>query len=763
MTTTGDASPEFSPRYLLWVIFRHKWKVLSCFALLMGGVLAATALRTDTYRSEAKLLIQVGRESVSLDPTASTGQMVDIRQDRSQELNSELAILQSPDLCREVVRTLGPAALLEAQDDPAAPGGSGEPGGTSSGVRGLLAEAGRLAGALKDRARAALGPLLGSRHAPELTTEDLAFAALRSNLAVKLLPDSSVLAVSFDGPTPALAQRVVAMLIDGYLEKHIEVHTTPGSYQFFSEQSQHFEQELQRSEEELRDLKNQSGVSEIEQQRTRLLEQLSTLERGLGENQAAFAASQAKVRTLGELLDGVPEKLVTQEVTTPTSTLQDVLRQRILDLRIEEQTLLRDFTENSLRVTTVREQIAAAEELLGRSASASTAVTEGLSSAHQNLQVALLEEQAQLASLQGRQAVLEQQRTALMAELSSLNDHEVAIARLLRRIKNQEESYQRYTESFEQARVDQALQMQKISNVRLLQPATLPLEDNGPGRAFLLGLGAVLSALASLALAFVCEQLDQSIKTPSDARAHLRLTTLASIPRRRALGQRRLRKALASGERHHANGHLTPTPEFMELKDLLLAMSTSEDLGSLVLGVTSAQPGEGASTVSAELALALARQADGPVLLVDTVFAHPSAHQEFHLAPAPGLAECLDESAPPNFQASPVRNLWVLTAGQGSPSESALLTGRRFEALLHSWKRAYPFVVIDLPAVGEPAGGVRLASLCDAALLVVQADGHRWQVVEHARARLEQAQANVLGVVLNKRRFPLPRWVYRAL
>ena len=83
--------------------------------------------------------------------------------------------------------------------------------------------------------------------------------------------------------------------------------------------------------------------------------------------------------------------------------------------------------------------------------------------------------------------------------------------------------------------------------------------------------------------------------------------------------------------------------------------------------------------------------------------------------------------------------------------------------LINLLKKDYDCIVLDLPAVNEAGYSARLASLCDNISLIVDAEHSHREVVKQAKKKLTQLNANVLGVVLNKRRFPIPEWIYRAL
>jgi uncharacterized protein involved in exopolysaccharide biosynthesis len=104
--------PEKSLRDVYTVIFRHKTKVLWFFFSLMATLIVGTLLAANIYQSTAKLMVRLGRESVSLDPTATTGKMINISTDSETQINSELEILNSRELAERVVDALGVQIIL---------------------------------------------------------------------------------------------------------------------------------------------------------------------------------------------------------------------------------------------------------------------------------------------------------------------------------------------------------------------------------------------------------------------------------------------------------------------------------------------------------------------------------------------------------------------------------------------------------------------------------------------------------------------------
>ncbi|MDY0040415.1 MAG: Wzz/FepE/Etk N-terminal domain-containing protein, partial [Desulforhabdus sp.] len=102
--------PKFTEKTLrdaYFVLFRNKNKIMLCFAAVVLTVAIGTFFSPRIYQSDAKLMLRLGRESVSLDPTATIGQIAHIGQNRETEINSELEILNSRELAEKVVDAIG--------------------------------------------------------------------------------------------------------------------------------------------------------------------------------------------------------------------------------------------------------------------------------------------------------------------------------------------------------------------------------------------------------------------------------------------------------------------------------------------------------------------------------------------------------------------------------------------------------------------------------------------------------------------------------
>jgi len=159
-----------------------------------------------------------------------------------------------------------------------------------------------------------------------------------------------------------------------------------------------------------------------------------------------------------------------------------------------------------------------------------TDVTTAVNPTHQQLDLALISERAHLSSLEAKARVVKEQLNAARSEIKVINDTEVRIVNLQRKLALEDAKYRRYSENREQARIDQALETKKISNISMIQQASASQKPVKPKKARNLAVGFFLAVLGGLGLAFFSEYLDHSIRSPEDIEEDLKLQLLASIP-----------------------------------------------------------------------------------------------------------------------------------------------------------------------------------------------------------------------------------------
>ena len=169
-----------------------------------------------------------------------------------------------------------------------------------------------------------------------------------------------------------------------------------------------------------------------------------------------------------------------------------------------------------------------------------------------------------------------------------------------------------------------------------------------------------------------------------------------------------------------------------------------------VYAVTSAEVGDGKSTVISNLAISFA-QAEKKVLLVDADMRRPVQFQNFNLnKKQTGLSELLSGIAKydESILSNPFPSLFVLTSGCIPPNPSELMLSPKFESLVEQWKKEFDIIFIDLPPVGIVSDPLSVASFVDGYVFVVMANKTDGRHLNAAIETLEQINAKVLGTVI---------------
>ncbi|MBN1884677.1 MAG: CpsD/CapB family tyrosine-protein kinase [Candidatus Krumholzibacteriota bacterium] len=174
--------------------------------------------------------------------------------------------------------------------------------------------------------------------------------------------------------------------------------------------------------------------------------------------------------------------------------------------------------------------------------------------------------------------------------------------------------------------------------------------------------------------------------------------------------------------------------------------------------VTSAHRGEGKSTVASHLALTVARFRGKKSLIIDADLRRPRLHQVFQVPREPGLLECLAGEADPldTIKDTPIENLKVIPAGRRIKSPAHLFEGDVLSEILEKVKFYHDVVIVDSAPVIPVSDPMLIASEVDGVILVLLAGRTPRNVALRAKNILLDAEANLLGVVVNNLSEVLP-------
>jgi Mrp family chromosome partitioning ATPase len=202
---------------------------------------------------------------------------------------------------------------------------------------------------------------------------------------------------------------------------------------------------------------------------------------------------------------------------------------------------------------------------------------------------------------------------------------------------------------------------------------------------------------------------------------------------------------------------------FANVYDNLMLASREVSIKSVL--VCAADPGEGATTVALGLGLAAAAKQDRPVLLIDGNFYDPCICQALRLTDSYGLGELVAgrvESHQAVIQRA-VSGLHAMGPGIMPPNHVIDLEPPKFSSLMNRLAEDYALVIVDGPPVNQYPESVLYSSQVDQALLVVYSGVTRVPVISKAISKLMAGTCKKVDILLNRRIFPIPGWIYNRL
>ncbi|MFK7734809.1 MAG: GumC family protein [Pirellulaceae bacterium] len=735
-------SPRWSVRmghanlgHYLEIPLMHKRLVLGCFiaSLFLGWL--GLLFWPRKYESESKLVVKVGRESVSLDPTATTSQTLMLQKTQEEEINSALEVLSSRQVAEQTVESLGAGNVIE----------------------GVLPEvSGGEASALQDVVEAVTGYAKGAAFVvlyalgikDDISDRELAVREVQGSVDIFAPKKSTVITVHAESKTPEMAQAIARQVVDGFLDQHRRVSQTEGSREFFLQQSNTVEQEVQAWMKKRSSFMKERNIVSIDANRALLKEQLTSLDRDSASAKEEYEKAQAESKDILEKLSSTDDEIVASRLGGSDMTWSG-MRQKVYELEIQEKRYSSLYTDEHELLVQTREQLEGAREILGKMQSERTDSSTTPNPAKKRMEEELQKQQTKMVGLESALGEIQRQRSVTEAGISELLEFERLMVEMDREISIKEGSLRLLRSKLEEARVIEALQQQHISNISVFQPATFVERPVSPQKKLLVAGFAFLGLCTGLGLAFLKNISNSRLRSPGDIENQLDVPVIAVVPESRKLSHSR-QAVFRDKQINHAVRRL--------VSDILLGHASVSGR-AYTLGVVSVGEGAGSTTLASQLALVSSDECDLKTIIVDADSRRRSLSKSFGLNGAPGLIELVsgDASHDECLQQGNRSKLGIIacssmhndTRMQNRPGELA--------AALSAYRGSCDLLVVDLPPADQPDHATGLAAHLDGLLLVVESEETEAVEAERVVNRLLATEANLLGVVLNKQRRYLPK------
>jgi len=585
---------------------------------------------------------------------------------------------------------------------------------------------------------------------------------LRDQLNVSLVRGANILNVAYRSRDPRAAAAVVRSLLSAYLAFMDRLHrsTAREILEILTRDKSKLEEQLRRKEAELVQTRSRAGELVIRDAQDglsvvvkRALELNSALTEAIEdrlEAEAQYRAVDQAVRNGEDLqqyvfsiMDSVGRQVLLQRLGLDPGDTYTVSRmnEQLLQNTARLKTLLQRYGPAHHEVQEAQERIRIAEEYLRNRHRNQLAQLRQISDrelrpvliqmARQRLEQARQHEQAVR-----RQYEVEMQRAiALDRDNTELTNLELDLDRLrryydavLQRIKD----------------VDLGEQNGMVRTAVLTQPE-VPTAPVSPRLVVVAFLAVTLGLAVGLAVVYVQDLLDDRFRSPEELQLQLGVSLLALLQEFEPLAERGI------GALHaHVRPDAVETEAFRTLRTAL-SLARGQ-VRSLV--ISSSEPGDGKTTVSANLAAVYA-QAGKRTLLVDADMRRPGLTPLLDLKGPKGLSGVLRHEAPvPDVVSEHIRpdvlpNLDVLPAGPRPTNPAELLATDRFHELLAWAETVYDQVIIDSPPA-MVADAAIIGRLVDGLVLVMQPEKNPRRMVTRIVESLSSLEIKILGVVVNR-------------
>ncbi|OYE03273.1 GumC family protein [Nostoc sp. 'Peltigera membranacea cyanobiont' 232] len=580
--------------------------------------------------------------------------------------------------------------------------------------------------------------------------------ALQKSLTLKIVGGTDVLKITYSSHDPEEAAAVVNTVMNLYLENDILTNRSEAAAtrQFMAKQLPKTQAAVNNAEVALRIFKQKHQIADLSEETKSAVATIGNLDNEMNTVKAQLDEINAQTNELRQKVELNSQQAIAVSALSQSPAVQGVLvqlQETDRQLAIERSRFLDDnpvIINLEAKKANLKSLL---QQQIGQTIGNQTQVPQSL------LQIGELRQGLIQNFLQS-----EIQRFGLTKRLSSLynsrSSYEQRVKLIPQLAQNQRELERKVevAESTYQTLLKKVQELQLVENTntassRIIAQALVPKDPIVVKKIIVLVLGVMFGLFFATTTVLFLAMRDKSLKTLREVRDVFGYTLLGIVP----LSVKKVRSRYSNLELPTQTVAVRDTPYSLtsEMYRMIQAnlkfLSSDKALKTIV--VTSAVPKEGKSTVSANLAAAIA-QLGRQVLLIDADMRVPSQHHFWQLSNAVGLSEVLVGQVEFNMAISKVMdNLDVLTAGVRPPNPLALLDSKRMASLIEnsSSQHNYDVVIIDAPPLLLAADALTLSQMTDGILLVARPGVIDSNSAAAAQEMLERSSYNVLGLVVN--------------
>jgi len=353
--------------------------------------------------------------------------------------------------------------------------------------------------------------------------------AWQDSLSVQQVQGTDIARLSVQSNNPEKAAIFLNTLVEVFQERtqHMNQESAKAARDFVAQQLAIAEERLRESENALLEYKETNGMIEPSAETKARIEKLSDIDRLLSQTEVELQAANSEQQKLQEIAKEIDPTLVTS-TTLVNNPLVQQQKMILSQLEIDLAAALKQCTENHPTVIGLRAQIAEVSAKLAEEVERIVgSETMSLNPIYQDLTRDLVSSQAAIVGLEAKVAALVNSRNAIEAELASIPEKEIAIARLERNQRVNEELYVMLRSKYEEMRISEAM---KVSGIHVVDEAIVPTVPVKPRKLLNTAIGGILGFFVAVGITFILEQMDTTFKTVEEVERVVSAPVLGTIP-----------------------------------------------------------------------------------------------------------------------------------------------------------------------------------------------------------------------------------------
>ncbi|MCX6344188.1 MAG: polysaccharide biosynthesis tyrosine autokinase [Armatimonadetes bacterium] len=555
------------------------------------------------------------------------------------------------------------------------------------------------------------------------------------------MPDTDIIRITARAYTPAAAARFANSIANTYFNRDLLKNTqaTRKARQTAEARMKIAETALTAANNALTDFKQLSGFISPDTQLGRMVERSAELSMSLDQAKAQAAADEQSVSSMQKQLAAQGQTVETSRNLMLNPRITAILT-RIDTLNSERISILQEFTPESPEVARIDDSIRQEEARLKEMAeNVVESKTLSRNPVRDTLITTYASSIAALAASSARERATQAESYELQQTLQQLPAQERQYLDLAQEASIAKSTFEMLANKYRTLLLSEQTIMPKGM---LISAARMPSSPQYPEKKSVLMVFVLLGVMAGIAAALGADRLDQRTHNRQTIERILGLETLAMLPDI----PRRSPKILSIDGQN---------PILLEKYRMLrnsINLSTSDE-SPRIIAVSSPSVGDGKSTVSINLAAAMAL--DGKrTLLVDADTRNPSLHKLLSTANDIGLIDVLRGELDLDEAAIPARidNVSFLPVGKFAKDSPELLNSTNGREAFKKMRVKYDIVILDCPPSAGLGDMQIISTIADAVLLVVSIRSAIKPHLKTAAKFLEQAGANLIGLVINRTR-----------